>query len=235
MFFYLPDIPLNEGFLVVGNEEVDELQLQGSSSRGSLREAKRKTSVVNWSARDLDDCIVDLEHCKNELHASLTTRYKNCCHPSFKLISKCLDLHSLVSMLCGLRAEAEQNPYDLVLLCLYGLEEFKEIYNYVSSIPHLTSRNLSFHPALAQQQYDKIKSTVASIIWGDNFQEIGSTLFKIISDPLTGKLLSELEGDSFITEFTTVVSSQFELEASFDVKLSTSDGKLRVKFEESNL
>ena len=55
-------------------------------------------------------------------------------------------------MLCGKRAEAGQNPYDLVSLCLNGLEEFKDIYNYVSSIPHLNSINLNFPPALAQQQ-----------------------------------------------------------------------------------
>ena len=229
---------MNEGYLVTGSEEQDitEVQLMGSSSRGHLVHGKKKTSVINWTARDEGDCLRDLDSVKKELISSLKSRYENCCHPAFKTISKCLDMHRLVSLLCGTRDPEKAVPYDNIALTLYGCEEFDELYKYIASIPRIAgNKSVTFHPALAHNQYDSIKKSLASIIWGDNFAEVGTKIFKVSAGPLSGQFISELDGDPFITEFTKVDSSKFELESSFQLKLSTSDAMLQVKLEESKL
>ena len=75
-------VPLNLGYLVVGNEELvsEETVMHGSSSRGIPRSRKTKQSVQNWKAREIHECLSDAEILREDLIASLEAR-KSCIHP----------------------------------------------------------------------------------------------------------------------------------------------------------
>ena len=210
--------------------------LVGSSTRGSIVDSCTRQTTLNWTAREKKDCVQDLEAARREIISSISARYNNCCHKSFKILAKCLDLHSLVCLLCGCKTNgSEAVPYNTVHLARYGFKEFEQIIDYLASVPRIQESGISIDPFLARQFHDKIKSALSSAVWGDLFARVGSKMFKIVEGPLSGKMLCDLEGDSFVTELSTVASSEFCLECLFDVRLSTSAGTFRVKFEEANL
>ena len=75
----------------------------------------------------------------------------------------------------------------------------------------------------------RIKQVMVSLIWGDLFQMVGSSVLKITSGPSSGKRLSELDGDAFVSKFGIAEnSSEFTLEEAFTIKLSTCESVLRV-------
>ena len=156
-------------------------------------------------------------------------QYDKCCHSSFKAVSKCLDLHSILCLLVG--SKDKTPAYDSVSLALYGSKEFKDLVQYLSSLPRISEHCSEVNVGLTSQIHDSIKFAVRDCVWGDLFSSVGSKCFTIDGE-LKGSALSDLSEDSYVSEFSAVVSSEFELENKFAIKLNNKDS-LNVKFDET--
>ena len=66
---------------------------------------------VNWSARELHDCVDDLKQLARDMINELDQRYQSSFSNLNKLLSKCFDFARLFAGLCGTRVE-DRAPVD---------------------------------------------------------------------------------------------------------------------------
>ena len=127
--------------------------------------------------------------------------------------------------------------YDSVRLARYGRNEFAQLCSYLNRLlPTRGIHDLDIHEELADMVFTRIKQVMVSLIWGDLFQTVGSSVLKITSGSSSGKRLSELDGDAFVNKFGIAEnSSEFMLEEAFTIKLSTCESVLRVVLDETKL
>ena len=95
-------------------EEVTNV-LVGSSSRGSVVPKKQKVSQIVWVARDLSDCTNDAEAFRLALIKSVDYRCKLGLHECHLLLSNCLDMHAMLSLLVGDKSNVG-SPYSVASL-----------------------------------------------------------------------------------------------------------------------
>ena len=194
-------VELLPGYLITGSKTavVDRMVTKGSSSRGSrMKERETETRDI-WTGRDLEDADAFTE----ALIKSIESRLVKCINPDLISLNKCLDLHGLVSHLCG--SKTSSIPYDEVKLAQQGTSEFTELVEFLAQHPSIQkSRNVRFHKDLAGKIYDKVKEGLASVIWGNKFQIVGASLFSVVDGPMKGKVLADLPGDAHVTELSIV-------------------------------
>jgi len=188
-----------------------------------------------WEARSYRDCVQDAESVRIELIKSFKARLQTSCHPAWNKLSKCLDMHSIFKLLVSNDDSAGSVAYDQVGLYLYGVEEFKELVDYVGSLETIKETRLNFNYILAPQMMEKIKSALSSIIWGELFSTVGVKIFQVVEGPLKGKFLSELDGDPSVQKFSISESPTFILECNFLMKLTTTESSLKVKLVEPEI
>ena len=68
-------------------------------------------------------------------------------------------------------------------------------------LPTRGIHNLEIEEELSQVIHLDLKRALAAIVWGDFFHFVGSRIFCIASGPLSGKYLSDLGEDTFVTKF----------------------------------
>ena len=100
-------------------------------------------------------------------------------------------------------------------------------------MPRISEHCSEVNVGLTSQIHDSIKFAVRDCVWGDLLSSVGSKCFTIDGE-LKGSALSDLSEDSYVSEFSAVVSSEFELENKFAIKLNNKDS-LNVKFDETQL
>lgn len=62
-------IHLNEGYLIVweGQFEEENVEHQGTASRGYVKKNNKKRQVIDWSSREPEDCIACIEQLLKDL------------------------------------------------------------------------------------------------------------------------------------------------------------------------
>ena len=230
-------VKLNHGYLKTTSSTVEEEEevLTGSSSRGKMSKRRVEKELDNWVARDLEDCSAEADEFRKMLIQSLKYRQSHCVSPALVKLSKCLDLYKLVCLLCG-KSSSSPLPYDPVALTLFGQQEFSEFFAYFSQLPRLKALgDLSFHPALAFKAHDRIKTAIASTLWGENFNSVGEKMFVIRDGPQKGKRICDLFGDSSLVELSLCENESFSVEQPFTLKLDSSNTEFNVSFDEAEL
>jgi len=151
------------------------------SCRQQVAEEEEQQEVVDvWTARELQDCFADGKELINTMVRSLKSRQAKCSNPAVEMLGRCIDLHSLVCQVCG-SLKPSGSPYDIIALTLYGAEEFNKYVKFLNTLPHIRiDDSLQFHPNMASRIHDKIKEAIVSVIWGDNFSNVGAYCLKIV-------------------------------------------------------
>ena len=179
----------------------------GSTSRGTTVKTKKLVSEDIWTAREIDDCVNEGEKLRKALIKSIEFRLEKGVNQSLRKLEACLDLHGLLTKLCGAKTVEKPTPYDDVDLYTHGIEEFSLILQHLSKLPAVKQcPSINLHPALSSKIFEKIKCGLSSVIWGENFTSVGTAVFEVVDGPLKGKTLADLHGDAFVTEFSIVES-----------------------------
>mgnify|MGYP000554301796 CR=1 FL=1 len=111
-----------------------------------------------------------------------------------------IDLHNLITLMCGKLDSTDKSPYDEIELISHGKNPFNDLISFLSQHPNVKqSDSVTFHPSLSLNIFDKIKSGIASTIRGDQFNNVGATMFEVVDN-----LSSELSGDAFVKELSVV-------------------------------
>ena len=127
----------------------------------------------------------------------------------------------------------------LIILVLnifrYDKKEFALPCAYIEKLlPTRGIHNLEIEE-LSQVIHLDLKRALAAIVWGDFFHSVGSLIFCIGSGPLSGKYLSDLGEDIFVTKLSVAEETRvFHLERRFSITLNNNDGFL-VKLDELSL
>ena len=210
----------------------------GSTTRGVVEDVEEEEEVLDWQARELDDCLSEGDKLKCGLVRSLKARKDKCVHPALPKLANCLDLPRILQSVCG-SSSSTGKPYDEVSLMLHGAEEFEELILHLQSTPHLAcEKDLTFHRVMSSRIHDNIKNGIASTVWGDHFSCVGSKMFVISEGEDKGKPLHEVfdAEHAFVEKFSIAESSHnFTLEPEYFIKVSSKERNYRVKFVKSQL
>ncbi|XP_018026712.1 uncharacterized protein LOC108682107, partial [Hyalella azteca] len=183
---------------------------------------------IAWEARELKECRASAEKFRKDLLHSLNEPSSSCIHEACTTLEKCLDLHSIYTVMCGERSETKC-PYDKVKLHLHGISSFKKFVNYVSNLPHVRESGfLNINSVLSNSLFDKLKEFLVSTIWGELLHVVGTEIFH----QLSGEPMSKLGNDSTVEKLTEETNASFQLQKNFVVKISNKDEPLTVALNE---
>ena len=188
---------------------------------------------VNWSARELDDCVDDLTKLARDVIGELDERYENSFSDLNKLLSKCFDFASIFTGLCGTRLE-DKAPVDNRKFSEIGALEFRQCVNYASQLPHVQNKNLELGSELCSTVFWHFKKVLIEIVWGTKFPELFSRFFKKIMASTDGKFtLQDLVVPNGVPmkRFHTSTPTQFCLSTTFRLELNNGN-KMEVLFDE---
>ena len=97
----------------------------------------------------------------------------------------CLDIESIAACLVGERNVNGIVKIDEELLETFGLEEFKEFYEYICSQDHIKdfaeSNDIFLDPSLSHVVYRRLKSTLKELIWNPKMIEIFERCIHIVT------------------------------------------------------
>ena len=141
---------------------------------------------VNWSARELEDCIDDVKKLARDVIDELDERYENSFSDLNKLLSKCFDFASLFTGLCGTRLE-DKALVDNRKFSELGAAEFRQCMNYASQLPHVQNKNLELGSELSSTVFWRFKKVLIEIVWGAKFPELFCHFFKKIMASTDGR------------------------------------------------
>ena len=234
-------VALLPGYLIVGSSTVrtQKERIVGTSTRGTMETIEEEEEVLDWSAREVEDCLVEGDNLKKALIKSFEMRRDKCIHPVLQKLANCVDLPTLLQKVCGsMSTLISGKPYNEVNLLLHGAEDFEELIGHLEKAPYLSnSPDITFHKVMAPRIYDSIKNSVVSTVWGDNFLNVGAKMFEIVCGEKKGKLLADVIPDhSSVCDFTIAESSRtFTLEPQYFIKVDSVTTKFKVKFLKSQL
>ena len=167
------DTPVLEGWLVVGQEKVDE----------QLGRATQST-VYNWSARTPSECIEDLLVLCRELKEGLQHRFDRIVPAELTTLFKAFDLEEIVTAVSSFRFEhgkVSVSLEDRIAWERYGMEEFSQFFKHVCSLPQVLeyvkcnmSSNLLVHNS--QLVANCLKNTVKKMVW-ENLGNVAQKMF----------------------------------------------------------
>ena len=188
---------------------------------------------VNWSARELHDCVDDLKQLARDVINELDQRYQSSFSDLNKLLSKCFDFARLFAGLCGTRVE-DRAPVDNQKFSELGAVEFRQCVNYASQLPHVQDKNLELGSELSSTVFWRLKKVLIEIVWGTMFPELFSRFFRKITSSSDGKVASHalvIPNGLAVKSFQTSTPPQFCLSQIFKLELSNGE-KMQVLFDE---
>ena len=141
----------------------------------------KETEVVeNWRVRDPSDVEDDVKVFLADLLSSFEGRMDKCSKPIMDILT-CLDIDSIVGLLCGERLESGKVrlQYGEGALELYGLKNFEKFFQYVCSLPLIKrlyesreDEELLFDPALAATVFRKFKMALRRFLWKEDSDQL---------------------------------------------------------------
>ncbi|CAB3982578.1 Hypothetical predicted protein [Paramuricea clavata] len=120
-----------------------------------------------WEARDIEDCQSNFEVFVKDTVESMSRRY-DICVPIMCEMLTCLDLESIITLLCGKRRDGKPciNEGDLEE---YGTEGFKAFISHICSITHvklaIEDGAIDLDPQLSHIVHRKLKQALKDILW----------------------------------------------------------------------
>ena len=207
-------------------------------SEGKGRKGRRQ-NVVDWEVRSLEDCRSDINVLVADLKRSIKSRVDKGVLKISKKLYNCLDFSFLVTKLVGERSEQLwQKPYNSTALALHGRKEFMELIQYISKLEHIENDpSLDFCPTIfGTKIFDSLKDTMASILWGDLFPNVGMQVFGCTVNGSFKSLSSQFSADSRVESFQICEGSKyFVLEPRFSMKIDTNSESINVTLNEEAL
>ena len=80
---------------------------------------------VEWKARELQDCVADLQRIVREVIREVDGRFKNCFSDPNRMLAECFDFARLIAGVCGTRSKG-WIPVDKKRFSEQGAEEFRK-------------------------------------------------------------------------------------------------------------
>ena len=143
--FYISGVELVPGWRIVSSETITDID-------GTRKE------VYNWEVREIKDIEDDLKIFLTDLLLSFENRVKNCTKEMQHVLA-CLDLDTLISLMCGeklasgkVKLALGQGPLEF-----HRVDDFRKFYSYVCSLPHVKQ--------LAQEEDTFLDSAFASTVF----------------------------------------------------------------------
>ena len=177
---------------------------------------------VDWSARELDDSVRDLEKLGRDVINQMEVRFNNSFSELNRLLSKCFDFAQLFLGLCGVRSE-DSIPVDKKKFSELGAAEFRRCATYVAQMPHVQEKDFEIGGELSSTVFWRVEKVLIAVVWGDMLHTHFSSFFKQITVKDSGEFsLKDLvvpEG-VFVQAFLKGTRRQFTLSDVFEVKFS---------------
>ena len=127
----------------------------------------RNDKTNHWIAREVEDCEKDFRNFVTDVIQSLNNCYSNCVSTMCDNLT-CLDLESLVQLLCGERHNGKI-IIDEGNLEVFGEAGFKALLLYICKQDHIVSAindgELEIDPGLSHVLHKKLKQSLKHIIW----------------------------------------------------------------------
>eukprot|EP00794_Sanderia_malayensis_P002259 gene2259-2590_t len=220
-------------------DEIRDLKFGKSQLEvGWLVVEEKEGKPVRWEAREIKECVSDLQDLAEKLVSEMDERYKSSFSDLNILLSECLDFGMLVEGLCG-EKEGPAHPVSKKEFSKLGLEAFKKCVRFVSGLPHIVEQNFELSEDFAFTIFWSSKSALVEAIWGSLFCNHFSVFFREVVSLGVGKcevrqIKRESVGDHYVVKFSIFSSPEFTLANLFEVK--TSNGKkMVVALEERNV
>ena len=143
--FYISGVELVPGWRIVSSETITDID-------GTRKE------VYNWEVREIKDIEDDLKIFLTDLLLSFENRVKNCTKEMQHVLA-CLDLDTLISLMCGEKLASGKGKLALGQgpLEFHRVDDFRKFYSYVCSLPHVKQ--------LAQEEDTFLDSAFASTVF----------------------------------------------------------------------
>ncbi|MCP4801188.1 MAG: hypothetical protein GY893_14695 [bacterium] len=182
-----------------GTQLVQGWLMEGQSKGGEEEEEP----VIDWTARELEDCEGDLQLLARDLLNSLKARLANVSRMQKKLTS--MDLDSIIGHVTGKRNASGCVKIDEAALEHYGHDEFKEFFAYVCSQDHVqtlaTSKDVILDPSLSHVIHRKLKVVLKELVWHPKYIDLLVDCLKVVREDGTTVLLqSYLNEESDVME-----------------------------------
>ena len=195
----------------------------------------KEDQSVKWEAREIEDCVKDLQDLTGKLLNKLNERYESSFSELNVLLSECLDFGVLITGLCGKR-DGQSHPVSKKKFSQLGLEAFKRCVRFVSCLPHIIERNFELTEDFAFTIFWNLKSALIEVVWGSLFRTHFPILFREVHTAGERKgeirvIDKQFSGDAHVVEFRTFTPSVFTLADIFEVTMSNGE-KMVVALEE---
>ena len=123
---------------------------------------------VEWKARELQDCVADLQSIARDVIRELDDRLKNCFSDLNRMLAECFDFTQLFAGVCRTQSEG-RIPVDKKRFSEQAAKEFRKCVNYVSQMPHVKDENLELGSKLSSAVFWHFKKALKEVVWGDLF------------------------------------------------------------------
>eukprot|EP00794_Sanderia_malayensis_P018386 gene18386-20236_t len=157
--------------------------VQGWLVTGQKNDGKGGPPIDEWTARDIEDCEVNLQSLVSDLLTSLKTRLLEVTPLQKTLIA--MDIDSIVSLVPGRRNEKGIVKIHEAALEKFGDVEFEKFYKYICSQKHIVkladSKDIITEPALSHAAHRKLKNVLKDIIWNPKQLDLLMTCLLVVS------------------------------------------------------
>ena len=204
---------------------------------------------VEWEAREVHDCISDLQDLAQGVCDELDERFQSCYSDVSRLLYKCLDFGLLLLALCGTRNDGK-DPVDRKKFSDFGAAEFRRCMEFVSQLPHVQKQNMEMGSEFSSVVYWRLKKVLIDIVWGTKFFSHFPQFFKAVvaTDTATNTVTAApsraarkskivplvLENGAMIEKFLKSLPQEFHLTEMFTIKLNNGR-EIDVIFQEDDM
>ncbi|XP_065055039.1 uncharacterized protein LOC135683655 [Rhopilema esculentum] len=210
-------------------EEIRNMKYGHSNLKvGWLVVEEKKGMPVSWEAREISDCIKDLQDFGDKMLKSLDERFQKSFPKLNQILHECFDFGVLMQGLTGRRSNSKQHPINKSKFASLGMDAFKRCVQFVADLPHVKDKNSELDEQFSFTIFWQLKSTLIEVIWGRLFYSHFPKFFQKV-ETLDGKvetasLKNDLLDESvFLLQFQQVKPDYFTLADVFEIVLSNGD------------
>eukprot|EP00794_Sanderia_malayensis_P004468 gene4468-5062_t len=158
--------------------------VQGWLMEGQSVTGEEEEPVIDWIAREIQDCEEDLQLFACDLLNSLKSHLANVSRMQSQLRS--MDLDTIIGHMTGDRNDKGCVKIDEAALEHYSHDEFKELFAYVCYQDHLQalalSKDMITDPSLSHVIHRKLKVFLKELVWHPKYIDVLVDCLKVVKE-----------------------------------------------------
>ena len=149
-----------------GGEEIRSKKYGNSKLKVAwLVVEEKKGMPVSWEAREISDCIKDLQDFGDKVLKSLDEKFQKSFPKLSQILHECFDFGVLMQRLTGRRSNSKQYPINKRKFASLPMGAFKRCVQFVEDLPHVKDTNSELHEQFFYTIFWQLKSTIIEVIW----------------------------------------------------------------------